>query len=91
MEVKNIRIRTFHVQQGNYGHQLHVERYGVQLNVEKVFMLTVRLQLEITATDPPQKSPGTHSIPPVDFSRKSANGSPKEKYLHIFRGCCKCD
>jgi hypothetical protein len=31
------------------------ERYGVQLNVEKVLMLTVRLQLEIMATDPPPK------------------------------------
>jgi hypothetical protein len=41
------------------------ERFGVQLNVEKVFMLTVRLQLEIMATDLPQNSPGTHSITPV--------------------------
>jgi hypothetical protein len=40
------------------------ERYGVQLNVEKVFMLTVCLQLEIMATDLPlKKSPETHSSP----------------------------
>jgi hypothetical protein len=39
-------------------------RYGVQLNVEKVFMLTARLKLEIMATDPPpKKSPGTYPIP----------------------------
>jgi hypothetical protein len=31
------------------------ESYGVQLNVERVFMLTFRLQLEIMATDPPPK------------------------------------
>jgi hypothetical protein len=43
------------------------ERYGVQLNVGKVFMLTARLQLEIMATDPPPKSPGTYPIPPVFF------------------------
>jgi hypothetical protein len=41
------------------------ERYGVQLNEEKVFMLTVRLQLEIMATDPPQKSHGVKTITPV--------------------------
>jgi hypothetical protein len=39
------------------------ERYGVQLNVEKVFMLTVRLQLEIMATDPPKKVLGPIQSP----------------------------
>jgi hypothetical protein len=33
------------------------ERYVIQLNAETVFMLTVRLKLEIMATDlPPKKS-----------------------------------
>jgi hypothetical protein len=39
------------------------ERYGVQLIVEKVFMLTVRLQLEIMATDPPKKVLGPIQSP----------------------------
>jgi hypothetical protein len=44
------------------------ERYGVQLNVEKVFMFTVRLQLEIMATDPPQKK----SWDPFNHPQKSS-------------------
>jgi hypothetical protein len=40
------------------------ESYGVQLNVKNVFMLTVRLQLEIMATDPPRKSLGFQSNTP---------------------------
>jgi hypothetical protein len=41
------------------------ERYRVQLNLETVLMLTVRLHLEIMATDPKKKSHGTLSITPV--------------------------
>jgi hypothetical protein len=39
------------------------ERYGVQLNVEKVFMLIVRLKLEIMATEPPKKVLGPTQSP----------------------------
>jgi hypothetical protein len=43
------------------------ERYGVKLNVDRVPMLTVRLHLEIMATD---QSDGTQSISPVESARR---------------------
>jgi hypothetical protein len=54
------------------------ERYGVQLNVEKNFMLTVRLQLEIMATGTPPKKSWDAFNTPVHQARLSTE-RPRER------------
>jgi hypothetical protein len=42
-------------------------------------MLIVRLKLKIMATEPPQKSPGTHSITPVESPRMAEFADIEER------------